>query len=140
MRGQTEGEKAPTCRARRVARDGRVALALTAGIGSAIVVITADRGGRRGPSPSNPQPTCRRRSCRTARSSPVDDTSAGCIDSVLHNINFARSLEGLGPMVLPSGYASDSVPMQQLIITDEERGDRGLPQFTGLDPSSTRPP
>ena len=29
-------------------------------------------------------------------------------------------------MVLPSGYASDPVPVQQLIIADEERGDRGL--------------
>jgi hypothetical protein len=66
-------------------------------------------------------------------SSPVDDTSAGCIDSVLHNINDARSLEDLGPMVLPPGYATDPVPLQQLIIADEERGDRGLPQFTGLD-------
>jgi hypothetical protein len=64
---------------------------------------------------------------------PVDDTSAGCIDSVLHNINYARSLEGLGPLVLPSNYASQSVSMQQLIIADEERGDRGLPQYAGLD-------
>ena len=54
---------------------------------------------------------------------------------MLHNINYARSLEGLGPMVLPSGYASDPVPMQQLIIADEERGDRGLSQFAGLDPA-----
>ena len=37
-------------------------------------------------------------------------------------------------MVLPSGYATDPVPLQQLIITDEERGDRVLPQFSGLDP------
>jgi len=66
---------------------------------------------------------------------PVDDTSTGCIDSVLHNINYARTLEGLGPMVLPSGYASDTVPVQQLIIADEERGDRGLSQFSGLDPA-----
>ncbi len=66
---------------------------------------------------------------------PVDDTSAGCINSVLHNINEARSLEGLGPMVLPSDYATDPVPMQQLIIADEERGDRGLSQFSGLDPA-----
>ena len=66
---------------------------------------------------------------------PVDDTSAGCIDSVLHNINYARSLESLGPMVLPSTYAADSVPLQQLIIADEERGDRGLTQFAGLDPA-----
>ena len=66
---------------------------------------------------------------------PVDDTSAGCIDSVLHNINHGRSLEGLGPLVLPSDYATDSVPVQQLIIADEERGDRGLSQFSGLDPT-----
>ena len=38
-------------------------------------------------------------------------------------------------MVLPTDYASDSVPLQQLIIADEERGDRGLPQFAGLDPA-----
>jgi IPT/TIG domain len=66
---------------------------------------------------------------------PVDDTSAACIDSVLHNINYARELEGLGPMDLPSDYAADSVPVQQLIIADEERGDRGLSQFSGLDPA-----
>ena len=54
---------------------------------------------------------------------------------MLHNINYARSLEGLGPMVLPSGYATDTVPVQQLIIADEERGDRGLSQFSGLDPA-----
>ena len=65
----------------------------------------------------------------------MDDTSAGCIDSVLHNINYARSLEGLGPLVLPSSYATDSVAMQQLIITDEERGDRGLPSSPASIPS-----
>ena len=67
--------------------------------------------------------------------SPVDDTSAACINSVLHNINYARALEGLGPLVLPSNYASQPVAVQQLIITDEERGDRGLSQFSGLDAS-----
>jgi hypothetical protein len=36
-------------------------------------------------------------------------------------------------MVLPGDYATDSVPLQQLIIADEERGDRGLSQFSGLD-------
>ena len=65
--------------------------------------------------------------------SPVDDTSAGCINSVLHNINYARALEGLGPLILPGNYASQPVAVQQLIITDEERGDRGLSQFSGLD-------
>jgi hypothetical protein len=65
--------------------------------------------------------------------SPVDDTSAGCIDSVLHDINYARSLEGLGPLVLPSDFATDPVAVQQLIVTDEERGDRGLSEYAGLD-------
>jgi hypothetical protein len=65
----------------------------------------------------------------------VDDTSAACINSVLHNINYARSLENLGPLVLPSTYAGDTVAEQQLILTDEERGDRGLSQFSGLDPA-----
>ena len=37
--------------------------------------------------------------------------------------------------MLPSGYAGDSVAMQELIITDEERGDRGLSEFPGLDPA-----
>ena len=64
--------------------------------------------------------------------SPVDDTSPACIDSLLHNINYARSLENLGPLVLPTNYATDLVPMQQLIIADEERGDRGLNEFSGL--------
>ena len=66
--------------------------------------------------------------------SPVDDTSAGYINSVLHKVlNYARSQEGLGPLVLPSDYATDPVAVQQLILTDEERGDRGLSQYSGLD-------
>ena len=67
--------------------------------------------------------------------SPVDDTGTGCIDSVLHDINYARSLEDLGPLVLPIDFATDSVAVQQLIVTDEERGDRGLSEFSGLDAS-----
>ncbi len=85
--------------------------------------------------PSNPSVSAPPQVMPDCSLSPVDDTSAGCIDSVLHNINYGRWLEGLGPMVLPSDYATDSVAMQQLIITDEERGDRGLSEFAGLDPS-----
>jgi hypothetical protein len=82
--------------------------------------------------PSNPANSVPPQVVPDCSLSPVDDTNAVCIDSVLHNINYARSLEGLGPLVLPSGYASDTVPVQQLIIADEERGDRGLSQFSGL--------
>ncbi len=62
----------------------------------------------------------------------VNDTSAPCIDAYLHDINYARSLEGVASMVLPTDYASLDVPTQQLVIANLERGDRGLSQFTGL--------
>ncbi len=61
-----------------------------------------------------------------------DDTSPNCIAAYLHNINYARSLEGVPSMILPNDYASLDVPSQQLVIADLERGDRGLSQFTGL--------
>ncbi len=112
----------------------RAALAVAAGFGSALVVSAAAPP-TAGASGGNPTVNVPQQVMPHCRPTPVDDTSAACIDSVLHNINYARSLEGLGPMVLPSGYASDSVPVQQLIIADEERGDRGLSQFTGLDPA-----
>ena len=89
--------------------------------------------------PSNPPVNIPPQVMPACSVTPVDDTSAGCIDSVLHNINYARDLEGLGPLVLPSGYATDLVPTQQLIITDEERGDRGLSEFTGIDPVLNTP-
>ncbi len=85
--------------------------------------------------PSNPTADVPPQVMPACTSTPADNSTAGCIDSVLHNINYARSLEGLGPLVLPSDYANDSVTTQQLILTDEERGDRGLPEFSGLDGS-----
>jgi hypothetical protein len=108
-------------------------VALAAGIGSAFLVIAATPGaaGASGNPPASVPPQVMPHCTIT----PVDDTTAACINSVLHNINYARQLEGLGPLVLPSDYATDSVPMQQLILADQERGDRGLSQFAGLDSS-----
>jgi hypothetical protein len=111
-------------------------LAVAAVLASTVMAITAapEAAGAAGlVPPANPTANVPPQVVPRCTSSPVDDTSAGCIDSVLHNINDGRALEGLGPMVLPSDYATDSVPLQQLIIADEERGDRGLSQFTGLD-------
>jgi hypothetical protein len=116
----------------------RAALAVAAGLGSALVAIAAapEPAGAAGiVPPSNPSVNVSPQVMPACTLTPVDDTAAGCIDSVLHNINDARSLEGLGPMVLPSDYATDSVPVQQMIIADEERGDRGLSRFSGLDPA-----
>ena len=116
----------------------RAALMVIAGLASTLVAVTTAPVPASATGivpPSNPSVNVSPQVMPDCTLTPVDDTSAGCIDSVLHNINYARSLEGLGPMVLPSGYATDTVPMQQLIIADEERGDRGLSQFSGLDPS-----
>ena len=114
----------------------RAGVALAAGIGSALVILSAapmPAGASGIVPPANPSVSVPPQVMPACSFTTVDDTSAGCIDSVLHNINYARSLEGLGPLVLPSDYASDPVAEQQLILTDEERGDRGLSQFDGLD-------
>ena len=114
----------------------RAAVALAAGIGAAVVVGTAapaPAGASGILPPSNPSVSVPPQVMPACSISPADDTSAGCINSVLHNINYARSQEGLGPLVLPSDYATDPVAVQQLILTDEERGDRGLSQYSGLD-------
>jgi hypothetical protein len=114
----------------------RVVLAAAAAIGSGLVVVTASPPGAGATGilpPSNPGVSLPPQVTPQCSLSPVDDTSAGCIDSVLHDINYARSVEGLGPLVLPSDFATDSVAVQQLIVTDEERGDRGLSEYAGLD-------
>jgi hypothetical protein len=61
----------------------------------------------------------------------LDDSSA-CIDAALAAINHAHALEGIRPMVLPSGFARLSVPDQLLVAVNLERVDRGLPAFGGL--------
>jgi hypothetical protein len=60
------------------------------------------------------------------------DDSPACIDAVLAAINHAHALEGVRPMVLPSGFAQLSVPEQLFVGVNLERVDRGLPPFGGL--------
>jgi hypothetical protein len=61
----------------------------------------------------------------------VDD-SASCVGAALDAINHAHALEGVRPMVLPSGFAQLSVPQQLFVVVNLERADRGLPVFSGL--------
>ncbi|HEY7947215.1 MAG TPA: IPT/TIG domain-containing protein [Acidimicrobiales bacterium] len=61
------------------------------------------------------------------------DNTPNCIYSALLNINYARSLEGVGPMVLPISYASMPPAEQLLVIFNLERTSRGLPAFAELD-------
>ena len=68
---------------------------------------------------------------RLCASTGIDD-SARCIGAVLDAVNHAHALEGIGPMVLPSGFGELSVPQQLLVAIDLERVDRHLTPFAGL--------
>ncbi|HXQ44911.1 MAG TPA: IPT/TIG domain-containing protein [Acidimicrobiales bacterium] len=65
----------------------------------------------------------------------IDDTP-DCIFSSLLNIDYARSLEGVGPMVLPSDYAGLAPSQQLFVIFNLERTSRGLPPLVELDASA----
>jgi hypothetical protein len=60
------------------------------------------------------------------------DTSPACTRSLLAEINYGLSSEGLGPIALPSNWASDTVAEQIFVIVDLERVARGLQPFSGL--------
>lgn len=62
-------------------------------------------------------------------SSPGSQT---CIDAVVAAIDHARSLEGVGPMVLPSGFASLPTAEQTFVVSNLERVDRGLQPAAGM--------
>ena len=64
----------------------------------------------------------------------VDDSTA-CTNSVLYDVDYARHLEGVGPMVLPRGYGAMPVDEQMEVVTNLERVGRGLPPMAGLDPA-----
>jgi hypothetical protein len=60
------------------------------------------------------------------------NAGAACMALVSQATTNARAHEGLGPMVLPSNFASLTPAQQTFVITDIERVDRGLPPFVGL--------
>jgi len=64
------------------------------------------------------------------------DNSPNCIYSALLNINGARALEGVGPMVLPTDYPALPPAEQLFVIFNLERTSRGLPPFAELDASA----
>jgi len=59
-------------------------------------------------------------------------SGSSCVSSALADINAARAAEGVRAMVLPSGFASMSVPVQLLNLANLERVDRGLVPILGL--------
>jgi hypothetical protein len=61
-----------------------------------------------------------------------NDTSAACTNSALYNIDVGRIAEGLGPLYLPTNWASLTLPEQNLAIVNLERTVRDLPSEYGL--------
>ena len=59
-------------------------------------------------------------------------TSAACTAAVLSAIDHARSLEGVGPMELPSNFASMTPAEQTFVVSNLERVDRGLQPAAGM--------
>jgi len=57
-----------------------------------------------------------------------------CDRASLQSINDARAIDGLAPMVLPSGYERLGLVEQLVDLTDLERAARGLPAWGGPDP------
>lgn len=58
--------------------------------------------------------------------------SLACTDEVLSAIDHARSLERVGPMILPHNWQALSPQRQLFILADLERVGRGLPPYLGL--------
>ena len=63
---------------------------------------------------------------------PTVSTGAGCTNYILQAIDAARTVEGIGPMVLPSNWATLTIPEQLFVVANLERTARGLPPYLGL--------
>ena len=63
---------------------------------------------------------------------PTFTNAPGCTNYVLAAINNARTVEGLGPMTLPSNWYSLSTGQQLFVVTNLERTARGLPPYLGI--------
>ena len=55
-----------------------------------------------------------------------------CEAAALPAFDAARATEGIGPLELPTGFATDPAPVQLLTLIDLERVDRGLPAVPSL--------
>lgn len=64
--------------------------------------------------------------------SDVTDFSDACLRESLGMVNAGRKGEGLGPLLLPANWRSLTVAQQLYMLTELERGARGLPIDRGL--------
>jgi hypothetical protein len=63
---------------------------------------------------------------------PAFTNDVGCTNYVLQAINNARSVENLGPMVLPNNWYTLSTAQQLFVVADLERVARGLAPYLGI--------
>lgn len=63
---------------------------------------------------------------------PTFTNAPACTNYVLEAINNARTVEGLGPMTLPSNWYSLTTGQQLFVVTNLERTARGLPPYLGI--------
>ena len=68
----------------------------------------------------------------TYSSCSANPLGSSCITSALADINAAHAAEGVRALVLPTSFASMSVPVQLLNLANLERVDRGLAPIGGL--------
>jgi hypothetical protein len=71
----------------------------------------------------------------TLSSCETNPSGSACISSALADINTAHAAEHVPAMVLPSNFASMSVPVQLLNLANLERVERGLTPILGLSAS-----
>ncbi len=57
-----------------------------------------------------------------------------CEQAALPAFDAARASEGIGPLVLPAGFATEPASVQLLVLIDLERVARGLPAVPSLSP------
>ena len=63
---------------------------------------------------------------------PTFTNAPACTNYVLAAINNARTVEGFGPMALPSNWYSLTTGQQLFVVTNLERTARGLPPYLGI--------
>jgi hypothetical protein len=113
-----------------------VAMAITASLSSFVFLQARPVGASVIVQPANPAsnvPPATPFNCAALNppNSP-NDTSAACTNSALYNIDVGRIAEGLGPLYLPTNWASLTLPEQNLAIVNLERTVRDLPSEYGL--------
>jgi hypothetical protein len=82
--------------------------------------------------PANPQYSLGTGRYNPSTCTAVTDFSSACMRASLAMINAGRQAEGLGPAVLPANWRALTVSQQLFVLTELERGARGLQIDSGL--------